>query len=66
MIGVRDKLKSFEIPFLDSFIIKHTFNSLPLKFSQLKTVFNTQNESWTLDELVLSVMLKKTNLKGRV
>ena len=52
MIGVRDKLKSFEIPIPDNFIINHTLNSLPPKFSQLKTAFNTQNESWTLDELI--------------
>ena len=45
MIGVRDKLKSFEIPIPDSFIINHTLNSLPPKFSQLKTAFNTQNKS---------------------
>ena len=41
MIGVRDKLKYFEIPILDSFIINHTLNSLPPKFTQLKTAFNT-------------------------
>ena len=52
MIGVRDKLKSFEIPIPDSFIINNTLNSLPPKFSQLMTAFNTQNESWTLDELI--------------
>ena len=52
MIGVRDKLKYFEIPIPDSFIINHTLNSLPPKFSQLKTAFNTQNEGWTLDELI--------------
>ena len=52
MIGVRDKLKSFEILIPDSFIINHTLNSLPPKFSQLKIAFNTQNESWTLDELI--------------
>ena len=33
MIGVSDKLKSFEIPIPDSFIINHTLNSLPPKFS---------------------------------
>ena len=32
MIGVRDKLKSFEISIPDSFIIDHTLNSLPPKF----------------------------------
>ena len=52
MTGVRDKLKSFEIPIPDRFIINHTLNSLPPKFSQLKTAFNTQNESWTFDELI--------------
>ena len=45
MIGVRDKLKSFEIPIPESFIINHTLNSVPPKFSQLKIAFNTQNES---------------------
>ena len=52
MIDVRDKLKSFDIPIPDSFIINHTMNSLPPKFSQVNTAFNTQNESWTLDELI--------------
>ena len=33
MIGVRDKIKSFEISIPDSFIINHTLNSLPPKFS---------------------------------
>ena len=45
MNGIRDKLKSFEIPIPDSFIINHTLNSLPPKFIQLKTAFNTKNES---------------------
>ena len=52
MIGVRDKLKYFEIPIPDSFIINLTMNSLPPKFSQVNIAFNTQNESWTLDELI--------------
>ena len=63
MIGVRDKLKSFEILILDSFIINHTLNSLPPKFSQPKTAFNTQNESWTLDELISKCDVKENKLE---
>ena len=63
MIGVRDKLKSFEIPILDNFIINHTLNSLPPKFSQLKTTFNTQNESWTLDELIFKCDVEENKLE---
>ena len=64
MIGVRDKLKSFEIPIHDSFIINHTLNSLPPKFSQLKTAFNTQNESWTLDELIYKCDAEENKLES--
>ena len=63
MIGVRNKLKSFEIPIPNSFIINHTLNSLPPKFSQLKTAFNTQNESWTLDELISKCDAKEKKLE---
>ena len=63
MIGVRDNLKYFEIPIPDSFIINHTLNSLPPKFSQLKVAFNTQNERWTLNELISKCDAKENKLE---
>ena len=64
MIGVKKNLKSFKIPIPDSFIINHTLNSLPPKFSQLKTAFNTQNESWTLDELISKCAAEENKLES--
>ena len=58
MIGVRDKLKSFKIPIPDSFIINHTLNSLPPKFSQLNVVFVFVQKTQTK-------IMKGTNLQYR-
>ena len=40
-------------------------NSLPPKFSQLKTTFSTQNESWTLDELISKCDAEENKLERK-
>ncbi|KAI4330370.1 hypothetical protein MLD38_028664 [Melastoma candidum] len=63
MISLQSKLKSLEIPLPDKFIILHALNSLPPNFSQIKTAFISQNESWTVNDLISKCVVEEEKLK---
>ncbi|XP_068340490.1 uncharacterized protein [Pyrus communis] len=52
LVETTAKLKDLEVLVDDAFIIHMVLNSLPPKFDQLKTFYDTQKEKWTLDELI--------------
>ncbi|GAV63083.1 UBN2 domain-containing protein [Cephalotus follicularis] len=45
MFHLQSKLRARDIPLLDSYIVSHALNSLPISFSQIKTAYNAQSES---------------------
>ncbi|KAI4370853.1 hypothetical protein MLD38_019154 [Melastoma candidum] len=63
MISLQSKLKSLEIPLPEKFIILHALNSLPPNFSQIKTAFICQNESWTVNDLISKCMVEGEKFK---
>ncbi|KAJ7975971.1 Retrovirus-related Pol polyprotein from transposon TNT 1-94 [Quillaja saponaria] len=63
MVHVQTKLKNKEIPIPYSFVVHHSLNSLPLDFSQIKTAYNTQNESWTINDLISKCVAEEDKIK---
>ncbi|KAM1132606.1 hypothetical protein ACFX19_047679 [Malus domestica] len=52
LVEISAKLKDLEVPIDDAFIVHMALNSLPPKFDQLNTSYNTEKEKRTLDELI--------------
>lgn len=47
----------------DAFFIHMALNSLPSNFEQLKVSYNTQNEKWTLDDLISICAQEEARIK---
>ena len=45
MVHFQTKLKAHDIPIPDKFIVHQALNSLPSSFSQIKTTYNTLNQT---------------------
>ena len=45
MVHLQTKLKAQDIPIPDKFIVHQALNSLPSSFSQIKTAYNTLNQT---------------------
>ncbi|GAV82535.1 UBN2 domain-containing protein, partial [Cephalotus follicularis] len=52
MVHLQSKLRARDIPLSDSYIVSHVLNSLPISFSQIKSAYNTQSESWSINDLI--------------
>ncbi|PRQ17445.1 putative RNA-directed DNA polymerase [Rosa chinensis] len=52
MIETAAKLRDLQISVDDQFIVHIALNSLPPKFSQLKTAYHAQKDKWSLNELI--------------
>ncbi|KAG8388204.1 hypothetical protein BUALT_Bualt02G0101400 [Buddleja alternifolia] len=47
----------------DNYIVHTALNSLPIEFSQIKTAYNIQNESWTVLDLISKCVSEKEKIK---
>ncbi|KAL3720364.1 hypothetical protein ACJRO7_005223 [Eucalyptus globulus] len=52
MVHIQSKLKAHEIVLSENYIMHHALNVLPTKFSQIKTTYSTQNETWSVNALI--------------
>ncbi|KAH0680208.1 hypothetical protein KY284_021293 [Solanum tuberosum] len=63
MVHIQSKLKALEIIFPDPYIVHSVLNSLPAKFSQMKTAYNTQNESWSISDIISKCVVEEGKKK---
>ena len=73
MAGVRDyilkmahfqtKSKAHDILILDKFIVHQSLNSLSSSFSQIKTAYNTLNQTWGVNDLITKCVAEEEKLK---
>ncbi|GFY87618.1 hypothetical protein Acr_05g0012570 [Actinidia rufa] len=63
LVFLQSKLRGLNVTLPDDFIVHHALNSLPLEFSKIKTAYNTQNESWTVNDLIAKCVLEENKLK---
>ena len=47
----------------DIFLVPPALNSLPVEFSQIKTVYNTQNEAWNINDLITKCVAEEEKIK---
>ena len=62
MVHLQTKLKAHDIPIPDKFINYQALNSLPSSFSQIKTVYNTLNQTWGVNDLITKCSTRSQNL----
>ncbi|RVW21621.1 Retrovirus-related Pol polyprotein from transposon TNT 1-94 [Vitis vinifera] len=55
MVHLQTRLKALDIPIPDKFIVHQALNTLPSSFSQIKTAYNTLNQSWGVNDLITKV-----------
>ena len=63
MVHLQTKLKAHDIPIPDKFIVHQTFNSLPSSFSQIKTAYNTLNQTWGVNDLITKCVAEEEKMK---
>src|SRR5262249_54105420 len=66
MIHIQNQLRALKLNISDDFIVYLALNSLPSKFSQLKTSYNTQDQKWTLNDLLFKSALEEEKLRNEM
>lgn len=65
LVDVGAKLNSLEVTIGDKFIVHAALNSLPDEYSSLKSSYNAQKESWTMDELIAICVQEEQEIKKK-
>ena len=63
MVHLQTKLKAHDIPIPDKFIFHQTLNSLTSSLSQIKTAYNTLNQTWGVNDLITKCVAEEEKLK---
>ncbi|TQE09984.1 hypothetical protein C1H46_004406 [Malus baccata] len=58
-----EKLNSMEVNIGEKQLVFMILQALPLKFSQLKVSYNTQDKTWTVDELIAQCVQEENRQK---
>ncbi|XP_016576227.1 uncharacterized protein LOC107873802 [Capsicum annuum] len=59
IVHIQSKLKTLEITLPDTYIVHSALNSLSAEFSQMKTAYNTQDESWSINDLIYKCVVEE-------
>ncbi|XP_016544171.1 uncharacterized protein LOC107844218 [Capsicum annuum] len=65
MVHIQHKQKTLEMTLHSTYIVHSTLNSLPTEFSQMKTAYNTQNESWSINDLISKCVVDEGKIKKK-
>ncbi|XP_060203071.1 uncharacterized protein LOC132631514 [Lycium barbarum] len=63
MVHIQSKLKALDITLPDPYIVHSALNSLPAEFSQMKTAYNTQNEAWSINDLISKCVVEEEKIR---
>ncbi|WJZ95447.1 hypothetical protein VitviT2T_014217 [Vitis vinifera] len=63
MVHLQTRLKALNILIPDKFIVHQALNTLSSSFSQIKTTYNTLNQSWGLNDLIPKCVAEEEKLK---
>src|SRR5262249_43785556 len=66
MIHIQNQLGALKLNISDDFIVHLALNSLPSEFSQLKTSYNTQDQKWTLNDLIFKSASEEDKLRNQI
>ncbi|XP_043725973.1 uncharacterized protein LOC122672578 [Telopea speciosissima] len=57
-------LKEMEVEIPDEYLVHHILNSLPTEYGAFKVSYNTQQQKWTVDELMNMCFQEEQRLKS--
>ena len=63
MVYLQTKLKAHDIPIPDKLIVHQALDSLPCSFNQIKTAYNTLNQTWGVNDLIPKCVAEEEKLK---
>ncbi|GAV82824.1 UBN2 domain-containing protein, partial [Cephalotus follicularis] len=63
MVDYQIKLKTLQVDLPDTCIVHQALNTLPPEFSIIKTNYNSQDESWSINDLIYRVVAEEEKLK---
>ncbi|GAV85333.1 UBN2 domain-containing protein [Cephalotus follicularis] len=63
MVDYQNKLKPLKVDLPDTCIVYQALNTLPHEFSIMKTNYNSQDESWSINNLISKVIAEEEKLK---
>ncbi|GAV57263.1 UBN2 domain-containing protein, partial [Cephalotus follicularis] len=63
MVDYQTKLKTLKVDLPNTCIVHQALNTLPPEFSIIKTNYNSQDESWSINDLISRVVAEEEKLK---
>ena len=63
MKDIANRLSSLKITIDESFLVHQALNSLPTKFGQLKSIYNAQSETWSVNQLIFVCVQEEERIK---
>ncbi|GAV58134.1 UBN2 domain-containing protein [Cephalotus follicularis] len=63
MVDYQTKLKALKVDLPDTCIVHQALNTLSPEFSIIKTNYNSQDESWSINDLISRVVAEEEKLK---
>ena len=63
MVDLKTKLQALNVSIPDACIVHQTLNTLPPDFGIIKTNYNSQDETWSVNDLIARVVAEEEKLK---
>ena len=63
MVDLKTKLQALNVSISDACIVHQALNTLPPDFGIIKTNYNSQDETWSINDLIERVVAEKEKLK---
>ena len=63
MVDLKTKLQALNVTITDACIVHQALNTLPPDFGIIKTNYNSQNETWSVNDLIARVVAEEEKLK---
>lgn len=63
MTSYYKKLKDMDVNLLDDYLVYQVLESLPPQFGNLRRQYNTQRDTWKINELIAHVVHEEESLK---
>ena len=63
MVDLKTKLQALNVSIHDAFIVHQALNTLPPDFGIIKTNYNSQDETWSVNDLIARVVAEEEKLK---
>ena len=66
MVDLKTKLQALNVSILDACIVHQALNTLPPDFGIIKTNYNSQDETWSINDLIARVVAEEERAYGLI